>query len=75
MQGWSRESDLHPIIPNTPAPQYQPKGRKKRNGKIVEYNSRDRAYYTNAKIIGPACNQRVTHIEYSVSKIVLEGHR
>ena len=39
-----RESDVHPISPKTPAPQYQPKDRKKRKGKKVEdYNSRDRA--------------------------------
>ena len=31
------ESDLHPISPNTPAPQYQPIDRSKRKGKkIVE---------------------------------------
>ena len=34
-----RESDLHPINPKTPAPQYQPLGRKKRKEKIVEDNS------------------------------------
>ena len=38
-----RESDIHPISPNTPAPQYQPIGTKKRKGKIVEDYSRDRA--------------------------------
>ena len=38
-----RESDFHPISPKTPAPQYQPTHRKKRIGKIVEDNSRDRA--------------------------------
>ena len=37
------ESDIHPIIPKTPAPQYQPTYRKKRKGKIVEDYSRDRA--------------------------------
>ena len=37
-----RESDLHPISPKTPALQYQPIDRKKRNGKIVE-DKRDRA--------------------------------
>ena len=31
-----RESDIHPIRPKTPAPQYQLIGRKKRKGKIVE---------------------------------------
>ena len=29
------ESDIHPISPKTPAPQYQPIDRKKRNGKRV----------------------------------------
>ena len=37
-----RESDIHPISPNTPAPQYQPIDRKKRKGNIVEGYSRDR---------------------------------
>ena len=37
------ESDIHPISPKTPAPQYQPIDRKKRNGKKVEDYSRDRA--------------------------------
>ena len=31
-----RESDIHPISPKTPAPQYQPIDRKKRKGKRVE---------------------------------------
>ena len=30
------ESDIHPISPKTPAPQYQPIDRKKRKGKRVE---------------------------------------
>ena len=30
-----RESDVHPISPKTPAPQYQPIDRKKRKGKRV----------------------------------------
>ena len=38
-----RESDIHPISPKIPAPQYQPKNRKKRKGKRVEDYSRDRA--------------------------------
>ena len=38
-----RESDVHPISPNTSAPQYQPIDRKKRKGKIVEDYGRDRA--------------------------------
>ena len=37
------ESDIHPISPRTPAPQYQPIDRKKRKGKRVEGYSRDRA--------------------------------
>ena len=36
------ESDIHPISPKTPAPQYQPIDRKKRRGKRVEDYSRDR---------------------------------
>ena len=31
-------ADLHPIIPQTPAPKYQPLDRKKRKGRIVESN-------------------------------------
>ena len=31
-----RESDIHPISPKTPAPQYQPIDRKKRKGKRVD---------------------------------------
>ena len=38
-----RESDVHPISPKTPAPQYQQTDRKKRKGKRVEDYSRDRA--------------------------------
>ena len=38
-----RESDIHAISLNTPAPQYQPIERKKRKGKIEEGYSRDRA--------------------------------
>ena len=37
------ESDIYPISSKTPAPQYQPIDRKKRKGKRVEDNSRDRA--------------------------------
>ena len=37
-----RESDVHPISPKTPAPQYQPIDRKKRKGKRVEDYRRDR---------------------------------
>ena len=36
-------SDMHPIRPRTPAPQYQPIDRKKRKGKRVEDYSRGRA--------------------------------
>ena len=36
-----RESDVHPISPKTPAPQYQPIDRKKRKVKRVEDYSRD----------------------------------
>ena len=38
-----RKSDIHPISPKTTAPQYQPIDRKKRKGKIVGDNSRDKA--------------------------------
>ena len=38
-----RESDIHPISPQTPAPQYQPIDSKKIKGKIVEDYSRDRS--------------------------------
>ena len=37
------ESDIDPISPKTPAPQYQPIDRKKRKGKRVEDHSKDRA--------------------------------
>ena len=46
-----RESDIHPISPKTPAPQYQPIDRKKRKGKIVEDYSRDRAAQLNKKAL------------------------
>ena len=36
------ESDIHPISPKTPGPQYQPIDRKKRRGKRVGDYSRDR---------------------------------
>ena len=38
-----RKSDIHPFSPKTPAPQYQPIDRKKRNARRVEDYSRDRA--------------------------------
>ena len=41
-----RESDIHPISPKSPAPQYQPIDRKKKNGKIVGDYSRDKALRT-----------------------------
>ena len=43
------ESDICPISPKTPAPQYQPIDRKNRKGKIVENYSRDRTAYANKK--------------------------
>ena len=36
-----RDSDIHPISPKTPAPQYLTIDRKKRKGKIVEDYSRE----------------------------------
>ena len=72
-----RESDIYPISPKTPAPQYQPIGRKKRKGKRVEDYSRDSAAYANRKaldlLLKPASPTPST--EYGVSKIVPEGHR
>ena len=44
------ESDLHPISLKTPAPQYRPTDRKKRNGKIVE-DKRDKAAQANKKAL------------------------
>ena len=38
-----RDSGIHPISPETPAPQYQPIDKKKKKGKKVEDYSRDRA--------------------------------
>ena len=48
-----REGDIHPISPRTPAPQYQPKDRKKRTAQIeiVEDNSRDTAPLANKKAL------------------------
>ena len=45
------ESDIHPISPKTPAPQYQPIDRKKRKGKRVENYSRDRAAQANKEAL------------------------
>ena len=46
-----RESDVPPISPKTPAPQYQPINRKKRKGKRVEDYSRDRAAKANKEAL------------------------
>ena len=46
-----RESDIHPISPKTPAPQYQPIDRKKRKGKMVQDYSRERAAWANKKAL------------------------
>ena len=46
-----RESDVHPISPKTPALQYQPIDRKKRNGKRVEDYNRDRAAEANKEAL------------------------
>ena len=44
-----RESDIHPISPKTPAPQYQLIDRKQRKEKRVEDYSRDKAAYAKIK--------------------------
>ena len=49
MQG--RESDIQPISPSTPDPQYQQIDRNKMKGKIVEDYSRDRAALANKKAL------------------------
>ena len=70
-----RGSDIHPISPKTPSPQYQPTDRKKRKGILVEDHSRDRGAYATKKSIGPALETRQSHtIEHWVDKIVPEGH-
>ena len=46
-----RESDIHPVSPKSPTPQYQPIDRKKRKGKIVEDYSRERAASDNKKAL------------------------
>ena len=46
-----RDSDVHPISPKTPAPQYQPIDRKKRKGKRVEDYSRDTAAEANKEAL------------------------
>ena len=68
-----RDSDTHPISPNTPAPQYQLIDRTKRKGKIVEDYSRDIAAKANKKTFGPVLETRMSHtIEFS--KIFPKGH-
>ena len=42
-----KDSGIHPISPNTSAPQYKPVDRKKRKGKRVEFYSWDGAAYAN----------------------------
>ena len=46
-----RESEIHPISPKTPAPQYQHIDRNKRKGKREEDNSRDSAAYANKETL------------------------
>ena len=45
------ESDIHPISPKTPAPQYQRIDIKKRKGKRVEDYSRDKAALANKEAL------------------------
>ena len=45
------ESDIHPISPKTPAPQYQLIDRKKRKGKREEDYSWDREAYANKEAL------------------------
>ena len=45
------ESDIHPISPKTPAPQYQPIDGKKRKGKRLEDYSRDKAAQANKEAL------------------------
>ena len=46
-----RESDIDPVRPKTPAIQYQPIHRMKRNVKIAEESSRDRAAEADKKAL------------------------
>ena len=46
-----RESDVHPISPKTPVPQYQTIDRKNRKGKRVEDYSRDRTAEDNKEAL------------------------
>ena len=48
---WSYTMKFQIRHTKTPASQYQPIDRKKRKGKIVEDNSRDRAAYANKKAL------------------------
>ena len=54
-KGWQckaeRESDIHPISPKTPAPQYQPIDRKKRKEKRIEDYGKDREAWANKKAL------------------------
>ena len=56
------ESDIHPISPKTPAPQYQPIDRKKRKGKIVE------DYKLNKHYLHIPMQYRRIHIPYRTVK-------
>ena len=69
-----RESDIHPVNPKTPAPQYQPIDRKKRKGKIVE-TIEGMEQVRTIKTNWPCTETHLSHtIEYGVGKIVREGH-
>ena len=62
------ESDLHPVSPKTPAPQYRPIERNK--GKTVE-DKKGASSLGQLEKIGSALNTRQFHnIEYKASKIV-----
>ena len=57
------DNDIHPISPKTPAPQYQPIDRKKRNGKIVEdYVSIGKIVLANKKALSRFLNPPVLHL-------------
>ena len=51
-----KDSGIHPISPNTSAPQYQPVDRKKRKGKRVEFYSWDGAAYANKEALALLLN-------------------
>ena len=63
-----RESDVHPISPKTPAPQYQPRQKEEK----VKKSKRVRIEHLGPiKKHRPALETRQSHnIEYGVSKIV-----